>query len=120
MRALVVDDSSTMRAVLRIILRRKAFEVHEAKNGAEAMRTLEAIGPVDLMLLDWNMPEMNGFELLSCIRRDSRHTNTKIMMVTTETALDEMSRALEAGANEYIMKPFTPDAVDDKLRMLGW
>ncbi|HEX8926565.1 MAG TPA: response regulator [Terriglobales bacterium] len=120
MRALVVDDSSTMRAVLRMILRKKGFEVHEAKNGADAIRTLGTLDQVELILLDWNMPEMNGFELLSAIRRDPARVNTKIMMVTTETALDEMTRALDAGANEYIMKPFTPAAVEDKLQMLGW
>jgi len=120
MRSLVVDDSSTMRAVLRMILRKKGFDVHEANNAAEAIRALETLGPIDLMLLDWNMPEMNGFELLCSVRRDKAHANTKIIMVTTETALDEMTRALEAGANEYIMKPFTPEVVADKLRMLGW
>jgi two-component system chemotaxis response regulator CheY len=120
MRALIADDSSTMRAVLRMILRKRGFEVHEAKDGADAIRILEHLGSVDLILVDWNMPEMNGFELLSSMRRDTRFANTKVMMVTTETALEQVARALEAGANEYIMKPITPEAVNDKLRMLGW
>lgn len=120
MRALVADDSSTMRSILRMILHERGFEVYVAKNGAEAIRILETLAPVDLMLVDWNMPEMDGFELLSSVRSNAKNANTKVMMVTTETALERVTRALKAGANEYIMKPVTPDAVIDKLRMLGW
>ena len=120
MRALVVDDSRTVRLIVGKILREVGMEVIEAANGLEALAQLERSPDVDLMLLDWNMPEMNGLELLSSVRRDNRLATTKIMMVTTETALTEITRALEAGADEYIMKPFTLDAVDDKLRILGW
>ena len=120
MRALVVDDSSTMRAILRIALKKRCFEVLEAKDGVQALSVLEKSDPVDLMLLDWNMPEMNGFELLTHVRRDPQYDGAKIMMVTTETSLGEMSKALEVGANEYIMKPFTSDVVATKLDMLGF
>ena len=120
MRALVVDDSSTMRAILRIALKKRSFEVLEAKNGVHALTVLETAEPVDLMLLDWNMPEMNGFELLTNVRQDHKYDNAKIMMVTTETSMCEMSKALEVGANEYIMKPFTPDVVTSKLDLLGF
>jgi two-component system chemotaxis response regulator CheY len=120
MRALVVDDSSTMRAILRIALKKRSFEVLEAKNGVHALTVLETAEPVDLMLLDWNMPEMNGFELLKNVRQDHKYDNAKIMMVTTETSIGEMSKALEVGANEYIMKPFTPDVVTTKLDLLGF
>lgn len=119
MRALVVDDSTAMRAVLRMILKKQNFEVVEARDGLDALRVLQPIEPVDLMLIDWNMPGMNGFELLQNVRGNARYATTKIVMVTTETALDEMTHALAAGADEYIMKPFTPDVVADKLRLIG-
>ncbi len=119
MRALVVDDSSAMRAVLRMILKKQNFEVVEAKDGLEALQVLQRIELVDLMLIDWNMPGMNGFELLQNVRGNGRYGPTKVVMVTTETALAEMSNALAAGADEYIMKPFTPDVVTDKLRLVG-
>ena len=119
MRALVVDDSSAMRAVLRMILKKQNFEVVEAKDGLEALQVLQRIELVDLMLIDWNMPGMNGFELLQNVRGNGRYGPTKVVMVTTETALAEMSNALAAGADEYIMKPFTPDVVTDKLRLIG-
>jgi two-component system chemotaxis response regulator CheY len=119
MRALVVDDSSAMRAVLRMILKKQNFEVVDAKDGLDALQVLQNIEPVDLILVDWNMPGMNGFELLRHIRREARYGPAKVVMVTTETALAEMSNALAAGADEYIMKPFTPDVVADKLRLVG-
>ena len=74
---------------------------------------------VELILIDWNMPEMNGLELLRRIRRQPEYAATQILMVTTETGTGEMSDALSAGANEYIMKPFTTDVVMDKLELLG-
>ncbi len=119
MRALVVDDSSAMRALLRMSLRKHGFEVSEAKHGLDALSVLAVDSGFDLMLIDWNMPEMDGFELLRRIRAEPRHDRTQIMMVTTETGMDQMSEALAAGANDYIMKPFTFDVVADKLRLLG-
>jgi len=119
MRALVVDDSAAMRAVLRMILKKQQFEVVEAKNGLDALEVLQRVDPVDLILIDWNMPTMNGFELLQRIRQESTYNPTKVVMVTTETCSAEMSHALAAGADEYIMKPFTPDVVTDKLRLVG-
>ena len=82
-------------------------------------RLLASGSDFDLILIDWNMPEMDGFELLRRIRPQPRYDRTKIMMVTTETGMGQMSEALAAGANEYIMKPFTFDVVRDKLRLLG-
>jgi two-component system chemotaxis response regulator CheY len=120
MRALVVDDSSTMRAILRVALKKRSFEVLESKNGVHALTVLEMSGPVDLMLLDWNMPVMDGLELLRQVRQSHQHDGVKIVMVTTETSMSEMSKALKLGANEYIMKPFTPDIVTTKLDLLGF
>lgn len=119
MHALVVDDSSAMRAFLRLILRDVGFEVAEARNGREGLERLYANGAPDLVLLDWNMPEMNGFEMLQKMRASSALRGTRVMMVTTETELAEMSRALGAGADEYVMKPFTRDVILDKLQILG-
>ena len=119
MRALVVDDSSAMRAILRMTLKKHGFEVAEAKHGVEALSMLAAPEAFNLILIDWNMPEMDGFELLRRIRSQPRHAATKIMMVTTETGMPQMSEALSAGANDYIMKPFTFDVVSDKLRLIG-
>jgi len=119
MRALVVDDSSAMRAILRMALNKQGFEVAEAKHGADALAVLAAPGEFNLILIDWNMPVMNGFELLRRLRSDARYDRTQIMMVTTETGIEQMSEALSAGANDYIMKPFTFDVVADKLRLIG-
>jgi two-component system chemotaxis response regulator CheY len=119
MRALVVDDSSAMRAILRMTLKRQGFEVLEAKHGQDALSVLAEADHIDLILIDWNMPVMDGFALLQQVRREPEYDGTQIMMVTTETSLAQMSNALLEGANEYIMKPFTPDIVADKLRLLG-
>jgi two-component system chemotaxis response regulator CheY len=119
MRALLVDDSSTMRSVLRMTLRGAGIETMEAANGREALNRLAEYGPVDCALVDWNMPEMSGYEFLCSVRSDPRCDPMKIIMVTTETELSQVQNALQRGANEYIMKPFTRDAVLEKLQILG-
>ncbi len=118
MRALVVDDSSTMRKVLKSILVGAGFEVVEAKSGSDALECLKQ-SCADVALFDWNMPEMNGIELLGKVRSDHRYDNLKIMMVTTESEQSEVERALQEGANEYIMKPFTKDSFLNKLQIIG-
>ncbi|MGC2112066.1 MAG: response regulator [Candidatus Korobacteraceae bacterium] len=119
MHALVVDDSSAMRKILGMILKPRGFDVLEAKDGVEALSVLSGSGELDLILIDWNMPGMNGLELLQQIRQRPDYAGTQILMVTTETGMGQMSTALEAGANEYIMKPFTPQVVWDKLELIG-
>jgi two-component system chemotaxis response regulator CheY len=119
MRALVVDDSSTMRSILRMTLRGAGFEVVEAGDGAQALDRLSNSGKVDVALVDWNMPEMNGFEFLCAARRNHAYDETKIVMVTTETEIAQVKAALDQGANEYIMKPFTRDAVIEKFQLMG-
>ena len=119
MRALVVDDSSTMRSILRLTLRGIGFEVVEAGNGVEALDRLEKSGKVDVALVDWNMPEMNGYEFLCAARTNHAYDETRIVMVTTETEIAQVMAALEHGANEYIMKPFTKDAVVEKIELMG-
>jgi two-component system chemotaxis response regulator CheY len=73
----------------------------------------------DVILVDWNMPEMDGLELIKTIRQDVRFSGTMLLMVTTETETDQMLRALTAGADEYLMKPFTKEGLIDKLQMIG-
>ncbi len=120
MRALVVDDSVAMRSILRVILSESGFEVAEGANGAHALEVLEGVGPVELMLIDWNMPGISGLDLLRAIREDVRYRATKIMMVTTETDLTQVQEALRSGADEYMMKPFTREAAIEKLQLLGF
>ena len=117
---LVIDDSRAMRLILRRIVTGLNFEVVEAGNGREAMDRLEELeaGP-ELALIDWNMPEMNGLEFVTAVRADKRYRAMTLMMVTTESEHGQIVRALAAGAHEYVIKPFTPDAIVDKLVMLG-
>ena len=119
-KALVVDDSKTIRIILSRILRELGYEVCEAGNGKEALKVMETEkAAVNLVLADWNMPEMNGLELLKQLRQDPALASLKVIMVTTETELDHMVSALEAGANEYVMKPFTKDILREKLELVG-
>lgn len=119
-KAMVIDDSRAIRRILGKDLQSLGFEVSEASNGVEALdRLKEQDGEIRLFMVDWNMPEMNGLELVTELRSDQRYGEASIVMVTTETALDQMVAALEAGANEYIMKPFTKEVIEDKLRLLG-
>jgi two-component system chemotaxis response regulator CheY len=106
--------------ILRRILTEIGFDVCEAGNGREALQVIEANkATVTLVLADWNMPEMNGFELLEQLRRDPMLASLKIVMVTTEAEISQMASALQAGANEYVMKPFTKEILRQKLEMIG-
>ena len=119
-RALVVDDSRAVRMILAKTLKELGFEVCEAANGREALEIIEAEkSAVNLVLADWNMPEINGLELLKRLRQDPELSSLVVVMVTTETELDQMAAALEAGANEYVMKPFTKDILVEKLQLVG-
>ena len=119
-KALVVDDSKTIRMILGRTLRELGYEVREAANGIEALKVMEAEkAAITLVLADWNMPEMNGLELLKQLRQDPDLASLKVVMVTTETELDHMVSALEAGANEYVMKPFTKEILKEKLDLIG-
>lgn len=119
MRALVIDDSRPIRRIESEILKELGFLTTEATNGREGLERLEA-GPLpDVVLVDWNMPEMDGLTFIKTVRADPRYTGLVILMVTTETETDQMLRALSAGADEYLMKPFQKDGLVDKLRLLG-
>jgi two-component system, chemotaxis family, chemotaxis protein CheY len=119
-RALVADDSRAIRMILSRTLVALGFEVVQASNGREAVEAIDPEGAFfELALLDWNMPELSGLEVVRHIRANPRCAAIRLMMVTTETETEQMIRALEAGADEYIMKPFTPDVVENKLRLMG-
>lgn len=117
--ALIVDDSKMIRMLLGDIMRAFGFETLEAEDGRAALEVLEAEGFVDVVLLDWNMPRMDGYELLRVLRGDARYSALKIMMVTTESEMAQIARALDAGADEYIMKPFNEEIIHSKLELLG-
>jgi two-component system chemotaxis response regulator CheY len=120
MRALIVDDSRAMRSLLRKLLNENGVDVvAEAENGQEAFERLNAIGPIELALIDWNMPIMNGYELLCLLRKDIKWSSMRVMLVTTETEARQITLALEAGADEYLIKPFAKEAVREKLEVMG-
>lgn len=119
MKVLIVDDSRTMRVLLEQMMRSIGFETWQAGDGCEALECLKKNGVPDLALVDWNMPVMNGLELVKAIRAIPEYVNLQIMMVTTETEMEKVVGAIEAGADEYVMKPFNKDIILDKLKMLG-
>ena len=115
-KVLIVDDFATMRRIIKNTLGRLGHkEVLEAENGADAWKTLEENSDVDVLVTDWNMPEMNGLELVKKVRADERFVDTPIIMVTTEGGKAEVITALKAGVNNYIVKPFTPAVLKEKL-----
>ncbi len=118
MLALVVDDSRTTRIIIGNILRELGLEVIEAGNGREALEQLRQNPDVELLLLDWNMPEMNGFDFLRAVRAQRAYDAVRILMVTSEAQSEQVTRALAAGANEYLMKPFNKDVLVAKLNLL--
>jgi two-component system, chemotaxis family, chemotaxis protein CheY len=122
MKAIVVDDSRAMRSILCRILRKVgADEIVQAGNGQEAVDALESGGELpDLALVDWNMPVMNGLELVSSLRRRPDWRRIAIVMVTTENEHSQVVRALAAGAHEYMIKPFDEEALLEKLSILGF
>jgi two-component system, chemotaxis family, chemotaxis protein CheY len=120
MKALIVDDSSAMRSYLTRILLPYGFLCSHAADGDEALQVLAKHEPFDLVLLDWNMPLRDGLQTLRDIRRRHEFDGIRIMIVTTEIDQDRILLALDCGANEYLMKPFTPEIVDAKLTLLGF
>ena len=115
---LVVDDSSVIRKVARRILEGLEFQIVEAENGEEAIETCKSQLP-DAILLDWNMPKMDGYDFLRVLRRLPGGDKPKVVFCTTENDVAHIARALHAGANEYIMKPFDKDIVEAKFQEVG-
>jgi two-component system chemotaxis response regulator CheY len=118
MRALVLDDSKTMRTIISKVLNEVGIEVLQASNGREALDRLRQNEGIELALVDWNMPEMNGIDFIQAVRAEKNWDRIRLMMVTAETELDQVDKAMEMGANEYVMKPFTKEALLEKLQSL--
>ncbi len=115
---LVVDDSSVIRKVARRILEGLEFQIAEAENGEDAIEACRREMP-EAILLDWNMPKMDGYEFLRVLRRLPGGDKPKVVFCTTENDVAHIARALHAGANEYIMKPFDKDIVEAKFQEVG-
>lgn len=119
MRALIVDDSRPIRRIESEVLKELGFETSDACDGKQALERLKS-GPLpDVVLVDWNMPEMDGLEFIKAVRSEASYSGMVVLMVTTETETDQMLRALSAGADEYLMKPFQKESLVDKLRLVG-
>src|ERR1700744_1537615 len=119
MRALIVDDSRSMRMILGKALKEAGFQISEAADGREALDRLNRGDDPDLVLVDWNMPVMNGYELVCAVRANPLLSNVRLMMVTTESSMGQLRQAMDAGADEYLMKPFTKEQLVEKLTLLG-
>lgn len=115
---LVVDDSRVIRTVARRILEGLKFQITEAADGQEALKICQQ-GMPDAVLLDWNMPVMNGIEFLQHLRKTEGGDRPIVLFCTTETEMAKIQIALEAGANEYIMKPFDSEIIQLKLAQTG-
>ncbi|MDD2448097.1 MAG: chemotaxis response regulator CheY [Sulfurimonas sp.] len=116
MKLLVVDDSSTMRRIIKNTLARLGYkDILEGADGVEGWTQMDTNPDIDMLITDWNMPEMNGLELVKKVRADERFKDTPIIMVTTEGGKAEVITALKAGVNNYIVKPFTPQVLKEKL-----
>jgi len=119
MHALVVDDSDVIRKILTAYLQKLGFQVTSAVNGREALEQLARMEKADIALVDWNMPVMDGYEFLGNLRRMPGGDQPKVVFCTTENDVAHIARALHAGANEYIMKPFDKDIVTAKFQEVG-
>jgi two-component system chemotaxis response regulator CheY len=120
MHALIIDDSRAMRALLGRILSELGFEVAEAGDGREGLEHLRTNGIPDVALVDWNMPQMSGIEFVEAVRAVRDYDAMRLVMVTTETEMTRVVKALGAGLDAYVMKPFTKEAVVEQLERIGF
>jgi two-component system chemotaxis response regulator CheY len=120
MRAFVVDDSFAIRMMLTRELKKLGFEVEAFESGEAVIEALPSRPVPDVFLVDWVMPGIDGLEVVKRVRSDSRYENSFVMMVTSETLDARVKAAYAAGADEYMMKPFSPDAIREKLELLGF
>jgi two-component system, chemotaxis family, chemotaxis protein CheY len=118
-RALVIDDSRAMRRIVSSIVGGFGYEVRDAGHGREGLDVLNEGWIPDLITVDWNMPVMDGLQFVAAVRSNPAWRSITLMMVTSESEHTQIVRALAAGAHEYVIKPFTADAIRDKLALLG-
>jgi two-component system chemotaxis response regulator CheY len=119
LKALVIDDSRAIRMIIARQLGTLGFATVQAADGREALAAVATSGPFDVALVDWNMPVMNGLDFVREVRKDRAFDEMAIMMVTTESEQSQVLAAIEAGASEYLMKPFSPESIEEKLSILG-
>ena len=120
MKALVVESSNTMRSVFRRLLCKRGFEVSEADSGTQALEVLHCIGSADIVLLNWSLCEINSLEFIAQLRKQTAHNTTVILLATVEPGMPALHRALLAGADDYLIKPFTSRQIDEKLSKAGF
>jgi len=115
MKILVVDDFSTMRRIVKNVLKQLGFDnIEEAEDGVQALAKLKS-GGFGFVVSDWNMPNMDGLELLKAIRKEPTLKDTPILMVTAEAEKDKVVTAIQAGVNNYVVKPFTAEVFKEKM-----
>jgi two-component system chemotaxis response regulator CheY len=115
MKAIVVDDSKMMRTVEQKALESMGWEVKQACNGVEALKVMSTMGSCDLALVDWQMPEMDGLSLVKALRTDATFGKMTIIMVSSNAVMESIQEAMDAGANDFVMKPFTVDALKERI-----
>jgi two-component system chemotaxis response regulator CheY len=120
MRAIVMDDSRVIRLMLRRVLEELRFEVLDFPDANSGLAWLQHGGAADVALVDWNMPGMTGLEFIQHVRSVSTYDQMYLVMVTSETAPERMQQALDAGADEYVMKPVVANGLREKLELLGF
>lgn len=122
MKMLIVDDSKAMRTFLQHIATELSFKTEEAEDGRDGLHKLirnDPAEPFQVALVDWDMPNMTGLELVQTLRRNRDFDAVKLMMVTTQNTVERVQAALEAGADDFLMKPVTKEALEEKLQILG-
>jgi two-component system chemotaxis response regulator CheY len=121
MKMLIVDDSKAMRTFLQHVATELSFQTEEAENGRAGLMKLiqnDPREPFDVALVDWEMPEMNGLELIQTVRRNREFDSLKLLMVTVQNSVEQVAAALAAGANDFLMKPVTQESLQEKLQIL--
>lgn len=119
MKILIVDDSKAMRTLLTYYVQEMRLETAAAEDGCAALEVLQREGTFDLALVDWDMPRMNGLDFVKSVRSNAAYNELKLMMVTTQSSMERVTAALEAGATDFLMKPVSRESLQDKLRVLG-
>jgi two-component system chemotaxis response regulator CheY len=120
MKALVVESSNTMRSVFRRLLCMRGFEVTEADNGTQALEVLYGMGAADIVLLNWSLYETKSLDFIAQLRQKNTHNTTVILLAAVEPGMPALHRALLAGADDYLIKPFTSRQIDEKLAKAGF